>query len=408
MFKLDNYAIKEILCGTVQDSNNNLLSVLTDISKFNVDVTADAKEMKDKNGTTMKSTYTAKSGILNFTSATHSVALLSLFHEVDNATDDSPLIMPAIATVRAGGKVNVADAETGSISLVSTYDNGGLAKRFTKSEISLLITNGYLEIPKDAVGDSFTVVYDRNVYDGVRLRNMSNDTSKKLQILFSCVLLDPCDSKQRAAYVYFPNVSINPNRTIDFNSDSSESEVDGVLGIDYCSACKQLYMVYFPNEESIAMVGDCKNLLNPSLNISVREVVLANSETVDFTIDTNSTGKITVESNEIGIASVSKLDDNTYRITADASNFGNAVVTVSVSATDTFKSSSKKIRVSVKGLMYATEKDIDMIIEQTYVLSGDNQAAEESTIDSIVDGNFDSDPNVDNGSDDITIDISGV
>lgn len=408
MFTLGNYAIKEILCGTVQDSNNNLLSVLTDISKFNVGVTADAKEMKDKNGTTMKSTYTAKSGILNFTSATHSVALLSLFHEIDNATDDSPLIMPAIAMVRAGGKVNVADAETGSISLVSTYDSGGLAKRFTKSEISLLITNGYLEIPKDAVGDSFTVVYDRNVYDGVRLRNMSNDTSKKLQILFSCVLLDPCDSKQRAAYVYFPNVSINPNRTIDFNSDSSESEVDGVLGIDYCSACKQLYMVYFPNEESVAMVGDCKNLLNPSLNVSVREVVLANSETVDFTINTNSTGKITVESNEIGIASVSKLDDNTYRITADASNFGNAVVTVSVSATDTFKSSSKKIRVSVKGLMYATEKDIDMIIEQTYVLSGDNQAAEESTIDSIVDGNFDSDPNVDDGSDDITIDISGV
>lgn len=408
MFKLGNYAIKEILCGTVQDSNNNLLSVLTDISKFNVGVTADAKEMKDKNGTTMKSTYTAKSGTLTFTSATHSVALLSLFHEVDNATDDSPLIMPAIATVRAGGKVNVADAEAGSISLVSTYDNGGLAKRFTKSEIFLLITNGYLEIPKDAVGDSFTVVYDRNVYDGVRLRNMSNDTSKKLQILFSCVLLDPCDSKQRAAYVYFPNVSINPNRTIDFNSDSSESEVDGVLGVDYCSACKQLYMVYFPNEESIVMVGDCKNLLNPSLNVSVREVVLTNSETVDFTINTNSTGKITVESNEIGIASVLKLDNHTYRITADASNFGNAVVTVSVSATDTFKSSSEKIRVSVKGLMYATEKDIDMIIEQTYVPSGDNQATEESTIDSIVDGNFDSDPNVDDGSDDITIDISGV
>lgn len=267
MFKLGNHNIDEILFGAAQNFAGDLQYTLDQISNANVEISSDPTQYTDKKGNVVRTTYGAKSGTLNSTNAFLHPAIMNAGSgsEIKTATALNPIQMPKMINVAAGGTLDASKALEGSIQVIGVYGNGANSPVLTQGTVAsfddltyALVTDEEsgkisLSVPTGGVDApiQYLIKYERMTESGIVLSNTVNAFPKAVRLTFMCSYVDPCSDEMKPVYLYIPSFMADPNMTISLDRETQEMAFNGALQIDYCSVEKNLYFLYYPDEELV-------------------------------------------------------------------------------------------------------------------------------------------------------------
>ena len=182
--------------------------------------------------------------------------------KVEVATAAAKIRMPKIAQIAAGASLDVSDAITGTIHVIGLYGNGANDDKELEESTTAVVHTSYaladgtLTVPAAGTDAPVTYIvrYDRQVESGYKLSNLSNKFPDTMHFTLLCSYMDPCDDALKPCYVYFGSFMPNPELTINLDSENQEMDFNGIIQVDYCSADKVLYVIYYPDED-LTVVG---------------------------------------------------------------------------------------------------------------------------------------------------------
>lgn len=205
-FKLDDIVIDRIQYGVAMSTQDDMLYyVLTQLSDATVDITAESKEARDKDGTLIKKFWTGKSG--TFT-ATNALLNLNIVSEMSGrgskqvATAERTITMPAIKVVKAGEVADLTTATSryinGSEKVHALANNGTMGDRYEKgataSESVYSITaEGRFTPPATEGVTQYIVEYNRVVTDGTAILNQSDKFPQTVRLVLKVLAKSMAD-----------------------------------------------------------------------------------------------------------------------------------------------------------------------------------------------------------------------
>ena len=171
MIKLGSHAIDEIILAVSENFDNDIKYVVDQLSSASIEISSDGTDITDKNGNVIRTVYANKQGTFNSTSA--------LLHPaVMNAGSGSTIVngeiegTPFITVVSAGAKVDVSNADEGTIKVIGLFGNGANEVPMTDEEIEAAIEGDEITVP--ATADKYLVKYTRTA-EGMRLANLATE-----------------------------------------------------------------------------------------------------------------------------------------------------------------------------------------------------------------------------------------
>ena len=256
MFKLDDIIIDRIQEAYAEDFSGNLLYILTQLSDAKINISAESKDAKDKDGTLIKKFWKGKSGTFEATNAMLNLNILaaSSGSAKETATADKKIVMPKTVKVKAGTTVTLTDYVAGSVVVVGQDVNGTMGKSYaqaaTASDTEFGITSaGVLTPPTDPDVTMYKVKYNRTVSSGVAIRNKADKFPGTVKLTLKALCVDPCTADTlRACYIELPSFQVSPETEISLGSDSTTLAYKGDLQVDYCSEDKSLYNIYMADD----------------------------------------------------------------------------------------------------------------------------------------------------------------
>lgn len=257
MFKLGDFAFDRMISATAE-YKNEIQYVISQMQSATIDITAEAKEVKDKDGNLVRKIYNAKTGTLTAPNSMLNANIInaSSGNELEVASAAKPINMPKIIYVKAGETVTLTDYVDGTVKVKAVYGNGAsgssYAQATTASETEFGLTEDGVLTPPTVTGDDaptkFLVKYYRKRETGAVIRNSADKFPAAVELTIKAVYIAPCEEGVKAAYIYIPNFNVSPEVSIDTNTDST-LEFKGDLGVNLCADTKDLYVIYFPDDE---------------------------------------------------------------------------------------------------------------------------------------------------------------
>lgn len=254
-FKLDDIIIDRIQYGLATDFDDNPLYALTQLSEATINITAESKDAVDSTGTLIKRFWQGKSGEF---SAQNAMINLNIVGEASGegkveVTSTNPMNMPKIMTVKAGEEVELKDYVEGTVTVNGFGTNGSLGKAYTKnaaaSDTEFAISENKLKLPEGAEDTLFIVKYNRKVTSGAYIANKSDKFPQTVRLYLKALAVDPCSADTlRAVYIVIRSFQVSPEIEISMTTDTTLNYT-GSLQVDYCSADKVLYEIYFAEED---------------------------------------------------------------------------------------------------------------------------------------------------------------
>lgn len=258
MFKLGDKIYKEILYFYTEDLSTELpLYVLTQLSESNVELTAEATEVKDKNGNLVKKIWKSKSGTFSATNAFVNMNVISASSGSTPifASKDNKVIMPRMLHVAAGTVLDIQNYIAGSVKVAQYFGDGSIGKVYTlgetASEDSFAISTdtSKLTLPTDAEADMFFVKYLREVESGALISNRADEFPNSVRAIMKATYYNPCKKGElKADYIEFPSFQVSPETKFPISADSATMDFSGDLEIEYCGSEKVLYNIYDADE----------------------------------------------------------------------------------------------------------------------------------------------------------------
>lgn len=257
-FKLDDFVIDRIIYGVAESFDGDLLYVLTQLSDASINVTAESKDAVDMNGTLIKRFYTGKSGEFSATNTMLNFNILGAQSGSGKelATNARPITMPKVVRIGVGDTLTMTGYVTDSVKVYGLSTNGTMGKEYTKGTAAsatqyAVSTGGVLTAPtSDAEDQLFIVKYDRNVTEGIAVRNSADKFPGTVKLTLKVLGIDPCSADTvRAMYVEFPSFQVSPEVDLSLTTDAGIA-FNGTLQTDYCSTDKALYNIYFAPEDT--------------------------------------------------------------------------------------------------------------------------------------------------------------
>lgn len=265
--RLGNHVIDEVLYGVAQNFDDELLFTVDQLSSASIEISAESTDITDKKGNVLRTQYKSKSGTFNSTNAFLHPAIMNAASgsKIEVAGAGAAAIkMPKIMSVAAGAsEVDVTDAIAGTIHVLGLYGNGANDDKELEESASAPIVHqtyqladGKITVPAAGTDAPVTYIirYDRNVESGYKLSNLSNKFPDTIHFTLLCSYMDPCEDELKPCYVYFGSFMPDPNMTINLDSENQEIDFNGIIQVDYCSADKVLYVIYYPDED-LTVVG---------------------------------------------------------------------------------------------------------------------------------------------------------
>lgn len=255
-FKLDDIIIDRIQMATAEDFNGNLLYTLTQLSDATIDISAESKDATDKDGTLIKKFWQGKTG--TFT-ATNAMINLNVVGEASGsgkevATAAAKIAMPKIITVKANTTVKLTDFVDGTVVCNALATNGTMGTAYEKGESASttkfsVATDGTFTPPTDTNETQYVVKYQRQVSEGVAIKNKADEFPGTVKLTLKALCVDPCSADTlRACYIVLPSFQVSPEISLELNTEAN-IEYKGDLQVDYCSADKTLYEIYIAADD---------------------------------------------------------------------------------------------------------------------------------------------------------------
>ena len=256
-FQLDDIVIDRIQYGVAMSTDDTTLYyVLTQLQDATVEITAESKESRDKDGTLIKKFWTGKSGTF---SATNALINLNIIGSASGsgkiqATNEKTITMPAIKVVKAGEVADLTGFVNGSEKVHALAANGTMGAKYTKaasaSESAYSLTEqGRFTPPATDGVTQYIIEYNRVVADGVAIMNKADKFPNTVKLVLKVLFVDPCTvDTLRAGYLVLPSFQVSPEISIGLTTDST-IDYTGDLQVSYCDADKQLYSFYFASDD---------------------------------------------------------------------------------------------------------------------------------------------------------------
>lgn len=258
-FTLDDIIIDRVQYGFAEDFEGNPLYVLTQLQDANINITAESTDAVDNTGSLIKRFWRAKTGEFTANNAMINLNIIGAASGEGKkvATTEAPIDMPRIITVKAGTKVTLTDYVDGTVKVNAFNTNGSMGKEYTKDTTAnatsfSLASDGLLTPPTDNETSIYIVKYNRKVKSGVYVVNKADKFPQTVKLTLKALAVDPCHADTlRAVYIVLPSFQVSPEIEISLTTDG-QLPYSGSLQVDYCSADKSLYEVYFADDDEEA------------------------------------------------------------------------------------------------------------------------------------------------------------
>ena len=169
-FKLGDIIIDRIQYGVAEDFDGNLLYTLSQLTEATINISAESKEAKDKDGTLVKKFWQGKTGTFEAKNAMLNVNVIGAASGEDPhiATTGAAIEMPRIITVNAGTTVTIPGYVEGSVFVYAYGENGNMGKAYTKGATASatefgLTTDRKLTPPTDTSETRYIVKYNSSL-----------------------------------------------------------------------------------------------------------------------------------------------------------------------------------------------------------------------------------------------------
>ena len=269
-FNLGDIIVDRVQYAYAEDSKGNLLYTLTQLQDVSINITADSTDAVDNQGTLIKRFWKSKSGELNANNAMinlNIVAAVAGEGSVSSA-DGTTLTMPKSIAVNQNktgdAEIELCTAEhasqivDGTIKVNDFTNSGTSGKAYSKAtgsegdvkENEFVYSNGKIKLPKVPNG-RFIIKYERTIEadKGTRIINKGDKFPSTVKLTLKALVVDPCETDVvRAAYIVIPSFQVSPELEISMTSDG-QLPYNGVLQMDYCSADKALYEIYYADDD---------------------------------------------------------------------------------------------------------------------------------------------------------------
>jgi hypothetical protein len=255
-FNIDGVIVDKVLWGIAENSAGDILYTLSQLTDVSVETSAETKDATDRDGVLIKRFYTSKSGTVNMTNAYVSLNILATGAGTDKevATAEAPIVMPQFKTAKVGTKtIELKDVVEGSIKVVGLTARGTKIADYTKdtaaSATAYSIAEGVVTLPTDENVGQFLISYERNVTSGVKVVNKADAFPKQVKLSLVVACVEECQPDvERIMVIEFPAFQPSPETTLTLSTDGN-MDFNGDLISNACSADKELYTVYFADED---------------------------------------------------------------------------------------------------------------------------------------------------------------
>lgn len=259
-FVIDGVAFDSIHKGIAFNTNGDPLYILTQLSEASIEITADSKDMVDKNGTLIKRIYTSKSGTFSATNAYLDANIIAQEAGTDKivASDAAPIPQPFIRDVKKGTvTVQIDGLIADSVVVMGESSSGNLGVVYEKDaaadETHYAVSGNRITLPTATDIAKFVVSGNRNMKVGAAVVNMADQFPKTVRLLLQAFSYDPCTIDiKRPTYIELPSFQASPEHNITFTTEAT-LDFSGDLQVAYCddNGEKVLYRIYFPGDEEI-------------------------------------------------------------------------------------------------------------------------------------------------------------
>lgn len=258
-FTLGDVIFDRVVMVTAEDSAGNILYTLTQISESNINVTAETKEKKDAQGTVVRTFYMGKNGEANFTNAFFNTNVNAASSGVDKETASASNMIkaPCIKEIEVGtATVELTGLIDGTLSVIGIDSTGDVVTTFTKDTAAgadtYAVASEVLTLPTSYTEDriaTIVVKYERNSQNVVKITNRSDKFPKAVKLTVKALAVDPCSQDNfRACYIVIPSFQVSPECDLNLSTEGT-IEYKGKLQSNYCSKNKELYILYFLEDE---------------------------------------------------------------------------------------------------------------------------------------------------------------
>lgn len=259
-FKIGGFAIDHIVMGTFENSANELLYTLSNLSEATISITSESKDVMNAQGNLVRKIYRGKTGEFSSTSAFIDMNALAAGtgSDIITAAEGATVVMPEIRVVGKGtASVNLTGAISGTIQVMGLAGNGAKVESYaldtTAGEGKFAFDGGVLTLPTAVAEEvvEFVVKCDKDATNGMKVANRSDKFPKAGKLTLKALAIDPCDKDGViACYIVCPNFQPSPDVEIALSNDGDSTiAYNGTLAVDQCSAEKVLYEIYLFDEE---------------------------------------------------------------------------------------------------------------------------------------------------------------
>lgn len=224
--------------------------LMSQISDFTLDITAESKDAVDAQGTLVKRFWQSKSGEVTATNAMINFSSIAAQGGTDAelASATKTIVMPKIATVKAGETLDVTGYVDGTVQCNEMNNSGGMGKAYTNTEWAIATDGGVSTFTPPTVSgiSQYIVRYQRTVDSGARIINESNVFPGTIRLVVKALAVDPCSvDTLKACYIEFPSFQISPELSLSLTTDTSV-DFSGTIQSDYCGGTeKVLYRIFW-------------------------------------------------------------------------------------------------------------------------------------------------------------------
>ena len=267
-FRLGNFSIDEIIEGTAENFDGQILYSLDQLSSASIEITSESTDITDKNGNVVRTIYKSKQGTFNATNAFLHPQIMNAASgsSIQKASSLAPIDMPKILILPAGADETTLTgikADT-TPEVIGIFGAGANSERLTASASAASFSgdtgtfkwdsdNSKITVPA-AASDAplnYLIQYERAVESGIKLVNTVDAFPDTVKLTLYCSYVDPCDDQLKACYVVLPSFQASPETTISLNSDEQEMDFNGSIQVDYCATSPALYYIYIPDEAAV-------------------------------------------------------------------------------------------------------------------------------------------------------------
>lgn len=260
MFTLGNTTFDRVTLGYGGSLSGDPLYILTQIKNISFDISAEATEVKNKDGVIVYRKFTGRTGEVSISNAFMNFKIVETLSgkDAEFASDEKKIVVPDFKIIAKGEKLDITGYVDGTLVLSELTSNGSLGKTYKKgtsvsdTEFAVVTEDGKstLTPPTDADVEQYALKYNREISSGAKISFSGNKFPKIHELYFKALAVDDCTKELQPVIIHIPSFSPSPEVSLAIEGGDDQSmEYKGSMLLNTCVREQDMFYIYYINEE---------------------------------------------------------------------------------------------------------------------------------------------------------------